>query len=163
MTAGLRQRLAGNEQARARNHAFFDSSRQRIVGAAGIAHFTDAVRDCIDAGIFGAGDPLPIALDLWAAAHGIASLIIAKPYLPWGDHEAIVDRVLCTAALDPLRDQGRAYAAAVIAAGGQLTYREFPGTIHGFCTYRAAIPSARADLAVLLDLAAAMLEEIGAR
>lgn len=68
-----------------------------------------------------------------------------------------------TAGLDPLRDQGRAYAAAVIEAGGQLTYREFKGTIHGFCTYRAGIPSAREDLAQLLDLAVAMLKEIGAQ
>lgn len=85
----------------------------------------------------------------------------ASPLLD--DLAGLPPTLLCTAALDPLRDQGRAYAAAVIAAGGQLTYREFPGTIHGFCTYRAGIPSARADLAVLLDLAAAMLQEIGAR
>lgn len=85
----------------------------------------------------------------------------ASPLLD--DLAGLPPTLLCTAGLDPLRDQGRAYAAAVIEAGGQLTYREFQGTIHGFCTYRAGIPSAREDLALLLDLAAAMLKEIGAR
>ncbi|MDB5723381.1 MAG: lipase [Novosphingobium sp.] len=85
----------------------------------------------------------------------------ASPLLD--DLAGLPPTLLCTAGLDPLRDQGRAYAAAVIQAGGQLTYREFKGTIHGFCTYRASIPSARQDLAQLLDLAAAMLKEIGAQ
>lgn len=84
----------------------------------------------------------------------------ASPLLD--DLTGLPPTLLCTAGLDPLRDQGRAYAAAVIEAGGQLTYREFKGTIHGFCTYRAGIPSAREDLAQLLDLAVAMLKEIGA-
>lgn len=85
----------------------------------------------------------------------------ASPLLD--DLTGLPPTLLCTAGLDPLRDQGRAYAAAVIEAGGQLTYREFAGTIHGFCTYRAGIPSAREDLAQFLDLAIAMLKEIGAR
>jgi acetyl esterase len=85
----------------------------------------------------------------------------ASPLLD--DLAGLPPTLLCTAGLDPLRDQGRAYAAAVIEAGGRLTYREFAGTIHGFCTYRASIPSARQDLAQLLDLAAAMLKEIGVR
>lgn len=62
-------------------------------------HFMGTVQLCMDAGIFAAGDPLPVALQLWAAAHGIASLMIAKPYLPWGDTEAAADAALCAAAL----------------------------------------------------------------
>jgi acetyl esterase len=85
----------------------------------------------------------------------------ASPLLD--DLAGLPPTLLCTAGLDPLRDQGRAYAAAMIEAGGQLTYREFKGTIHAFCTYRASIPSARQDLTQLLDLAAAMLREISAR
>jgi acetyl esterase len=85
----------------------------------------------------------------------------ASPLL--GDLAGLPPTLLCTAALDPLRDQGRAYAAAIVEAGGQLTYREFEGTIHGFCTYRGSIPSARQDLALLLDLAVAMLKEVGGR
>ena len=67
---------------------------------------------------------------------------------------------MVTASLDPLRDEGRAYAARTIAAGVATTYREFEGTIHGFATYRKDILSARADLAAVLDLAVALLKEI---
>lgn len=67
--------------------------------------------------------------------------------------------LLVTAALDPLRDEGRAWAARAIEAGVQLTYREIAGTIHGFATYRRAIPSAQADLGALIDVARAMIAE----
>jgi AcrR family transcriptional regulator len=62
-------------------------------------HFTSVVEACIEAGLFAAGDPLAITLELWSAAHGIAALMIAKPFLPWGEQEAVADRVLCAAAL----------------------------------------------------------------
>jgi acetyl esterase len=75
------------------------------------------------------------------------------------DHTGLPPTLLVTAALDPLRDQGRAYAAAAIAAGVDVTYREFAGTIHGFCSYRKLVPSAQGDLTVTLDLARAMLAE----
>jgi len=71
----------------------------KILADAAFVHFTATVRGCMDAGIFAQGDPLPITLQLWAAAHGIASLMIAKPFLPWGDVEAAADPVLCAAAL----------------------------------------------------------------
>jgi acetyl esterase len=67
--------------------------------------------------------------------------------------------LLVTASLDPLRDEGRAYAAKAIAAGVQTTYREMKGTIHGFASYRAAIPSARTDLTAILNVAREMLSE----
>jgi hypothetical protein len=50
-------------------------------------------------GVFGEGDPIPVALEMWAAAHGIASLMIAKPFLPWGDKLATANNVLRSAAL----------------------------------------------------------------
>jgi AcrR family transcriptional regulator len=70
-----------------------------VLADAAFVHFMATVEACMDAGIFAKGDPLPITLQLWAAAHGIASLMIAKPYLPWGDVEAAADPVLCAAAL----------------------------------------------------------------
>jgi AcrR family transcriptional regulator len=70
-----------------------------VLADAAFAHFMQTVQLCMDAGVFGLGDPLPITLQLWAAAHGIAALMIAKPFLPWGDVEAAADRVLCAAAL----------------------------------------------------------------
>lgn len=51
-----------------------------------------------------------------------------------------------TASLDPLRDQGRAFAAKLIEAGVATTYLEAAGTIHGFINFRRALPSAQADV-----------------
>jgi AcrR family transcriptional regulator len=65
-----------------------------VLGSAAFTHFLATVRDCMDSGAFTAADPIPVAMQMWAAAHGIASLLIAKPYLPWGDPEAAADRVL---------------------------------------------------------------------
>jgi AcrR family transcriptional regulator len=70
-----------------------------VLADAAFAHFMATVQLCMDAGVFAPGDPLPITLQLWSAAHGIASLMIAKPFLPWGDVETAADPVLCAAAL----------------------------------------------------------------
>jgi acetyl esterase len=67
--------------------------------------------------------------------------------------------LLVTAALDPLRDEGRAYAAAAIEAGVSVIYREYLGTIHGFCSYRKLVPSAQADTLAFLALAKLMIAE----
>ena len=50
-----------------------------------------------------------------------------------------------TASLDPIRDQGRAYAAKCAEAGVETIYWEAPGTVHGFLNLRKGIPSARED------------------
>ena len=60
--------------------------------------------------------------------------------------------LVSTASLDPLRDQGRAFAAALIQAGTATIFREAKGIIHGYLNMRRAIPSAQGDL--LGDLAA---------
>jgi acetyl esterase/lipase len=52
-----------------------------------------------------------------------------------------------TAGLDPIRDQGRAYAAACAEAGVETVYLEFEGTVHGFLNLRKAIPSGQEDFA----------------
>jgi acetyl esterase len=74
------------------------------------------------------------------------------------DHAGLPPTLVITASLDPLRDNGRAYAAALALAGVDTTYREMRGTIHGFCSYRALIPSARDDLAEICALAAGIIE-----
>jgi AcrR family transcriptional regulator len=85
----------------------------QVLADGAFVHFMETVQGCMDAGIFTPGDPLPITLQLWSAAHGIASLMIAKPFLPWGDDvEAAADPVLCAAAL------GRATADLI---GGDVT------------------------------------------
>lgn len=67
--------------------------------------------------------------------------------------------LLVTAGLDPLRDQGRAYAAKAVQAGVRTTYVEVPGVIHGFLGFRRAIPSAAQDFVEVMAIARAMLEQ----
>lgn len=68
-----------------------------------------------------------------------------------------------TCSLDPLRDQGRAYAAKLVAAGVRTVFREAEGQIHGCMTLRGAIPSAQADLmACLRDLRGLVDEALAA-
>lgn len=54
--------------------------------------------------------------------------------------------LVVTASLDPIRDQGRAFAAACVDAGVETVYQECAGTIHGFLNLRKALPSAQVDL-----------------
>jgi AcrR family transcriptional regulator len=69
-----------------------------VLRSSAFEHFNATVVECIEAGVFVAEDPLPITFALWTAAHGVASLVIAKPYLPWGDIDAFANRVLAAAA-----------------------------------------------------------------
>lgn len=64
-----------------------------------------------------------------------------------------------TAGLDPLRDQGRAYAAALALAGVPMVYREARGSIHGLLMLRKMIPSSQGDLAGCLVALKAMIAE----
>ena len=69
-----------------------------------------------------------------------------------------------TCGLDPLRDQGRAYAAALIQAGVRTIFREAPGQIHGCMNLRGAVPSTDADLhGCLADLRALVDEALTAQ
>ncbi len=67
--------------------------------------------------------------------------------------------LVITASLDPIRDQGRAYAAACIQAGVPTIFREAEGNIHGFMNLRKAIPSSNADLAGCVAALKLLLDE----
>jgi acetyl esterase len=64
-----------------------------------------------------------------------------------------------TCGLDPLRDQGRAYAGKLIAAGVPTVFREAAGQIHGCFNSRQAITSAQDDLIACLGALKAILAE----
>jgi acetyl esterase len=51
--------------------------------------------------------------------------------------------VIATAGFDPLRDEGRAYASALRAAGVATTYLEFGSLVHGFFALASLSPGAR--------------------
>jgi acetyl esterase len=61
--------------------------------------------------------------------------------------------VIVTCGLDPLRDQGRAYAARLIEAGVRVSYHEAAGHVHGAFSMRGVIPAMHdALLTCLADL-----------
>ena len=70
--------------------------------------------------------------------------IHVSPYL--GDLAKSPPTVLVTAGLDPLRDQGREYAADLIRHGVNTNFIEMPGIVHGFINLRKAVPSAAQDV-----------------
>jgi acetyl esterase len=83
-------------------------------------------------------------------SHWRASPLLADP-------GGMPPTLLVTCSLDPLRDEGRAYAAAAIVAGVPTIFREARGMIHGFLTFRKALPSAGDDLRVTLAALQALL------
>ena len=70
-----------------------------VLRTSAFATFAETVQACMSDGIFRTGDPVPVALQLWAAAHGIASLLITKPDLPWGDKTEFANHALGAAAV----------------------------------------------------------------
>ena len=120
---------------------------------------TDRTRHYASADAFGEGFGLDTSdmsffMDSFKpqAGHWRASPLVA-------DQTSMPAALIVTAALDPLRDQGLAYAAQLIDAGVPTTYREFAGTIHGFLGFRRAIPSGQNDLIRVLEIARVMIHE----
>ncbi len=71
-----------------------NSSVDAALASSAFAHMCATVEVLMSEGVFPRGDATGIALELWSAAHGAASLLIAKPHLPFGDADAFTDRVL---------------------------------------------------------------------
>lgn len=57
-------------------------------------HLRNSVEQLMAEGIFPPGESTTTALELWTAAHGVAAMLISRPYLPWGDVEEFADRML---------------------------------------------------------------------
>ncbi|HEY0795248.1 MAG TPA: TetR/AcrR family transcriptional regulator [Acidisarcina sp.] len=57
----------------------------------------DRVQKCIEAGRFASGDPELMAQSLWAAAHGVTSLLVQKPAFPWVGKRRLITRVIDSA------------------------------------------------------------------
>ncbi|AFM18707.1 transcriptional regulator [Mycolicibacterium chubuense NBB4] len=65
-----------------------------MLNSSAFGHLRAAVEALIAEDIYPPGDPTTLALELWTAAHGVAALLISRPYLPWGDVEQFADRVM---------------------------------------------------------------------
>lgn len=106
---------------------------------------------------FGEGFLLSRAVMDWFAEAYAAQPGHPRAHTLNGNHAAMPPTVLVTAGLDPIRDGGRAYGAALIAAGSDVMFIELKGTIHGFATLRKALPSAAGDMARIFAAVKLML------
>jgi AcrR family transcriptional regulator len=69
------------------------ADRTRDVAA--FDHHLAAVSAAVESGAM-KGDPLLVAVGLWAAVHGITSLLITKPHFEWPELDPLIDHVLHT-------------------------------------------------------------------
>ena len=60
------------------------------------------------------------------------------------DLSGLAPALVVTAGIDPLVDQGRAYAQALTLAGGIARYREYSSLPHAFTAFTGIMPAARA-------------------
>ncbi|MEP3760328.1 MAG: alpha/beta hydrolase [Marinomonas sp.] len=70
----------------------------------------------------------------------------ARAFPILGDHSAAPATVLVTASLDPIRDSGRDYGAALAQAGADHMHIEVKGLTHSFTNLRQAVPSTQGEL-----------------
>jgi AcrR family transcriptional regulator len=63
-------------------------------GQLAFATLETLVRRLVADGAFRDSDPVAMAEAIWAAAHGLVSLLIAMPHFPWSDRPGLVQSVL---------------------------------------------------------------------
>ena len=109
-------------------------SAEDIVGGPTYHHLTEAVRRCIDVGVFAPGtDAGVVATTLWASAHGAVSLCLAKPGLAGNDAVALCELVIEHAGL------GAALASYLGASGHGHGPDDDHQTHEGIATQLAAM------------------------
>lgn len=74
--------------------------------------------------------------------------------------EGLPAHIVVTAGFDPLRDEGRAYAKALEAAGVRARHVEHPGLVHGW-VHMAAVPGARRAIDYVAEVLRAELKGLG--
>ena len=125
---------------------------------------TDSTKEYPSYAQFGTGHLLTDESMRWFADCYAADLQHQRGSPLLADMAGLPSAVVMTASLDPIRDQGRAYAAALAQAGVPMVFREAVGNVHGFITLRKAIPSSAGDVASFLSaVKAAVVEAEGQR
>jgi acetyl esterase len=79
------------------------------------------------------------------SAHPLVSPLLSH------DFGELAPAIIRTAGFDPLRDEGEAYAEALVQAGVRVDYRCHERLIHGFLTMGGAIPAMRQAIEDLCD------------
>ncbi|MGA8844994.1 MAG: alpha/beta hydrolase fold domain-containing protein, partial [Nocardioides sp.] len=117
----------------------------------------DARRDTRSLELFGAGFYLDTAfMDLASESYMPAPVDRDDIRLSPLRHEVpagLAPAYLCTAGFDPLRDEGEAYARAMVAGGVRVEMHRFPDQIHGFFNI---VGVGRRSRSAVLDIAAAL-------
>ncbi len=98
----------------------------------------------------------------WFAGHYAADLAHRDCSPALFDQSGMPPAVVVTASLDPIRDQGRLYAARLTDAGVDHEFIEMKGTIHGFICLRKGVPSANQDVERLLQAFKALVARVTA-
>lgn len=73
-----------------------DVNVEEMLAIGGFQRAVHAVERCMDAGAVVRGEPFEVATLLWVVVHGFTSALISKPWFPWGDTDALLDRLLAT-------------------------------------------------------------------
>ncbi len=68
----------------------------RRTGVTGLSRLVDRCKSCIDSGAVVATNAKLMAFGIWSIAHGVVSLMIAKPHVEWPQVEALLDHVVGT-------------------------------------------------------------------
>jgi acetyl esterase len=128
--------------------------RRAIVGAQLLLYpSTDVTRDYPSRQENGEGYYLTTDLTVWFFRHYLSGIEadLGDPRISplHGDLAGLAPAVVATAELDPLRDEGEAYAAAMADAGVHVDQVRYDGMIHGFFDmgpYSAAAAEATDDI-----------------
>jgi AcrR family transcriptional regulator len=67
---------------------------EQVTEWSALQHMVEAVQRCMDAGLIRQSDAVLATLGLWAAVHGITSLMISMPDFPWPALDTVITQVL---------------------------------------------------------------------
>lgn len=80
-----------------------------LLSTGSFGHLVEGISAAIDAGaIEPVGDPVNTALHIWASIHGLTSLLVARPTVPWPELEAFIDEHLLLCLLPYLPERSGA-------------------------------------------------------
>ena len=68
----------------------------RRTGVTGLSRLVDQCKVCIDSGMVNAPNAKMMSYGLWTIAHGIVSLMIAKPHVEWPKVDVLFEHVMGT-------------------------------------------------------------------
>jgi acetyl esterase len=122
---------------------------------------TDLLNETTSMGLFARGFFLTRASMRWFTGHYLFDIRAGSdPYvspLLAADLSGLPEAIVVTAGFDPLRDEGKAYAARLQEAGVRVTALHEPTLIHGFLQMTAVVPAAsRAVIGLCRVVRAAM-------